>query len=416
MKPALFELGRPRLLTQLLTTCDCRVGGNPIPTKPTFLGITDVGRFADDVLLSETRSLPVLMISCDPWTEQPLVDASEAQDKLLGFAQVALLNDKWVTFRLTDHLGKALSCFNGSVRLYWPGLQTKSNPLDHPLYFPDRIRQHRTQGRPLESHLFRLLAGVSAFRGGEGELIRSVRAKIEADRSAQLKELRQKIREGAAEQGEFLEEFERTLQENEKFREELGNAQSRRLEFEEEMEQYKANWASFTEYMAHKDAEEPVAGGPEGEPEISSVEEALQRAEEEFSDVLVVWETAKEAAEASRFPRPQEVYRALLAIAEVGRDYFASRKQKRSMGAWERAFKRRGFDYVHTEHQLTRTMHGRDRDFKNKGRQKRMLKHLTLGGASRENCLQVYFEADDGAEKIDIGYCGVHLPYYHQRT
>jgi len=45
-----------------------------------------------------------------------------------------------------------------------------------------------------------------------------------------------------------------------------------------------------------------------------------------------------------------------------------------------------------------------------------MLKHITLGGGSRVNCLQVYFEPNDGLLKIEIGYCGRHLPYYRQRT
>lgn len=40
-----------------------------------------------------------------------------------------------------------------------------------------------------------------------------------------------------------------------------------------------------------------------------------------------------------------------------------------------------------------------------------MLRHLTLGGGDRQNCLQVYFEFDRDARKVLIGYCGVHLPH-----
>jgi hypothetical protein len=45
-----------------------------------------------------------------------------------------------------------------------------------------------------------------------------------------------------------------------------------------------------------------------------------------------------------------------------------------------------------------------------------MLRHLTLGGGDRTNCLQIYFDVDEKTKKFAIGYCGRHLPYYGMRT
>ena len=45
-----------------------------------------------------------------------------------------------------------------------------------------------------------------------------------------------------------------------------------------------------------------------------------------------------------------------------------------------------------------------------------MQRHLTLGGGSTNHCLQVYFEFDDGAARVAVGYCGRHLRYFSQRS
>lgn len=418
IRPADFttRLGRPRLLTQLIRNCRCTIAGRDIPSEVTVLGIEDVEGFVADTLFASDRALPVVMISPDPWSERPLVRAGELQERLLGLAQVVLLESKWVGFRVTDRVGTHLSCFNGAVRLYWPGLSPSSDPFEHRLYLPDTIRSWQAEGRSLDDRLFRMLAGISAFRVSEGAVIRSARRELEAARAAEVRVLREGIQDGAAEHGEFLDEFERTLRENEQLRQQREDQQLRVLELEEELERLKENMAVVYEYRAREQAAAAKAAEKEGEPEFATVKEAVAQAEQDFQDILVIWESAKEAAEKSRFPRPHDAYRALLAIAEVGREYFASRREKRSMGSWENAFKERGFSYKHTEHQLTRTMHGDDRDFKTKGRRKRMLRHLTIGGASRENCLQIYLESDDDAGRIDIGYCGVHLPHDSQRT
>ena len=51
-----------------------------------------------------------------------------------------------------------------------------------------------------------------------------------------------------------------------------------------------------------------------------------------------------------------------------------------------------------------------------KGERKQMLRHITIGGGDRTNCIQIYFEPNEEKQKIEVGYCGVHLSYYNQRT
>ncbi len=64
---------------------------------------------------------------------------------------------------------------------------------------------------------------------------------------------------------------------------------------------------------------------PVDEMSFVTVVAALSAAATEFADILTVWEDAVRSAEQSLFAIPDQVYRALLAIVEVGRDYFSAR-------------------------------------------------------------------------------------------
>ncbi|MEM9771017.1 MAG: hypothetical protein AAF889_05385 [Cyanobacteria bacterium P01_D01_bin.73] len=167
--------------------------------------------------------------------------------------------------------------------------------------------------------------------------------------------------------------------------------------------------------MKHQGAAQDYDGYDEdedgaGRENFADVGEALTAAQADFGDVLEIWESAIASGAESQFGRPDEVYRALQAIAEVGRQSFG--EDSESTGGWRNAFKQYGLDFKPTEHQVTKTMYGSDRDFRHQGRKQRMLKHITLGRNSVVHNLQIYFDVDRARQKIDIGYCGKHLRCY----
>ncbi|MGD1937865.1 MAG: hypothetical protein ACFCA4_09970 [Cyanophyceae cyanobacterium] len=162
---------------------------------------------------------------------------------------------------------------------------------------------------------------------------------------------------------------------------------------------------------ASENGDDAEAGDGEDRGTFADLNEAVAAAGEDFGDVLEIWESAIASAAESQFGRPDEVYRALRAIAEIGRQYFAEGQEV--SGGWRNDFKQYGLDYKPTEHQVTKTMYGSDRDFRHQGRKQRMLKHITLGRNSVVHNLQIYFEVDRNRQKIDIGYCGKHLRCYN---
>lgn len=416
--PSEVEVGRPRLVRRLIEDLPCRQTGRTLRVSPESLAVADMAGFIEGELLSSSRTLPVILFSRDSWTDGYLSNPDATADAVIGLAQVYILQDKWAAFALTNELGRNLACFNGAVRVYWPGLTRASDPYRHLLLLPDRLRAFEAEGRRLADVLFRRLAPISAVRFMQGPIAKKVRASLllaEANR-------REQIRRGLVEKAELEElllltedEHKRLREENRRHLEDLEEAQLRILELEEESRDIKASFAQIREYESGRPSE---AARPtrDVDVEFGSVREALDKAAREFREHLDVWRSAEESADKSAFARPAQAYQALLAIKEVAEAYFKSKTSGRPMGPWEKAFGERGFKYAANESQNTMNMFGGERIFVHKGRKLQMQRHLTLGGGDRQNCLQIYFEVDEAQQRFVVGYCGVHLPYYGMTT
>ncbi|MBI4220410.1 MAG: hypothetical protein HY682_09725 [Chloroflexi bacterium] len=415
--PSQFEIGRPRLVRRLVAELPCRQNGRLLRATPQLLSVSDMPAFIERELLSPDRVLPVIVFSRDSWSDAYLADPGATADAVVGLAHVYALKDKWASFALTNELGRSLSCFNGAVRIYWPALARGSDPDRHSLVFPDRVRKIEAEGR-LADALFRRLAPISAVRFIQGAVTSKVLVALEEDETRLREQVRNGLMDRAALELQILEAWDA----RDKLRRELEREQHTTIELElkiaeleDENRDLKANFAEVRRFTSGSGEQTPKPG-EEGEVEARSVREALDRAACDFAQSLEVWRSAEESAEKSSFSRPAQVYQALLAINEVADTYFRSRATGKPMGPWEKAFGERGFKYAATESQNTLNMYGEERVFVHKGRKLQMQRHLTLGGGDRRNCLQIYFELDDGSQRFVIGYCGVHLRYYGMTT
>jgi hypothetical protein len=245
----------------------------------------------------------------------------------------------------------------------------------------------------------------------QGEL-HAAREQLEALRAAPPAEL--------APSGESVEELmaevERMWDDNARLRAEGETARKRIEELQAELHDSQENWALVTG-MSAAPAAPPAASPASRERTFASVADALRAAAVEFADVLTVWEDALQAAERSLYKVPEKVFRALQAIAEVGREFFRAQRGREPLGPVDRAFSQRiPFKYAAFESQTTMSLYGSHRIFRHLEQSRQMQRHLTLGGGETSNCLQIYFDFDESSHRVLIGYCGRHLPYYGQRT
>ncbi len=412
IRPPRYYTGRPRIVTELIKTYSCWIGKQPILANLLTIFVPDVEVFVESSLLSTERTLPIVLVSHDRFSDRPTVSAHRIQEKLLGFCQVVVM-DKWACFKLTDLLTKPLSCFNGAIRVYWPGLKRDSNPLEHPLYLQETLQKYEYTKRPVEKLLFAILSRVSTFRFGDGALVRDVRRRVITDkRMAQDRtraERERNISDANAEIG-------RLRKETNELRELLELSELEKEELRNDLASQKENWQQVRSFQAAAELQSDASAQIEAEPEFSSVAEAVESAQADFQQSLLFYENAKRTSKKSHFARPEQVYRAFEALSEVAAEYFAAISTGESIGPLEAALKRRGFGYSPKESKQTMDMYGDQRRFTHKGKKWEMQKHLTLGGADRTNCVQIYFEPRENAQKFEIGYCGPHLDYKSQTT
>lgn len=409
--PASVKVRPPRIVRDLVGSLPCFLGPRRLPAKPATLARDDVHDFVRDILKSPERRLPVVVVSPDRETGAPLAEPGPMSERLMGFAEVFVLADRWAAYSLIDEVGKPFACYNGAVRVYWPGFHTPRDPGVHFVYKAEQLAAMRKARRPVEDVIFDRLRFLSVMRIVEGPVTAQASAALQAEarrkQAARTQALTDAIAAGEADVGKLraqLEEMQRQYE----------AAQDRITELEKEIETQRQQWANWQQYMAHQPEEAAPEEGAE-EPEFRTVLDALKRASVDFGRRLEVLDRARRSAEESRYKSPVDVYRAFEAIRELAGTWFESKAKRGSIGPWEDFFRRRGFKFTMHESQTTMGKFGRDRTFTHQGGRIAMEKHITLGGGDPD-CMQIYFEIDEKAGKFLIGYCGVHLPYARGRT
>jgi hypothetical protein len=451
----------PSLATRLLRLWPAEIDGWPIPMEVRTLRANALDVFVRDTLLNDARVLPVIVINLAGPVNIRGDGLQGAQNRLLGLAQVVALANAPATQRLAQLLPNDPPWEDCPLRVYWP-CSSYDPPGVQALFSPQEMA-HELQGRALDQVLLTKFLEFSAVRYREGSLIRAARLAADRERAgwrqvastaereaasartdarqaneereslrqecdtarqvirslqADLAALRDTSQKPATRSDSFDElaaELERAWDDNRRLTAALEADQKQLAELQTELRTHQENWALF----ASSRAAEGRAAAPAatGERTFAAVAEALNAAAEDFADVLMVWQDATRSAALSPFRMPGKVYRAMEAIAEVGRDYFQARDGGPPLGPVERAFACRvPFKYTGFESQTTLHLYGAERVFHHGEQSRQMQRHLTLGGGDTNNCLQIYFDFDDASRRVLIGYCGRHLPYHRQRT
>jgi len=395
----------PGIVRDVLENYESGLAQFEIPTDRVVVNKGDVKLLVEDVLENEQRALPVVLVSRDPRRGGPLVNVEEMNGRLTGLAHVYEISRE-ASFKLTALVGKVRSCFNGAVRLYWPGFHREGPYRRHTLYLADDIREEADKGRLLRHQLFRTLSNVASARFREGEIWSELNRKVKRERQEELLDLREQVKNQEADPEEVLDEF---AEEMEQLRKEKDQLSERVKQLEAENANHEENLEVLRQQLGGKPEEVIEEVEEETEPgDFDNVLDAVEQAEEDFVAWIHIWSDAFESAGDSPFSRPNEVYEALGAIAELAElDY-----QESSTGPWKNFFEQRGIKYAPDEKQVTMGKYGDERILQDQdtNRRKEIQRHLRLGAGSREECVQIYFDREEGTDKFAVGYCGMHLP------
>jgi hypothetical protein len=314
-----IDVGAPGIVRNVLKKYEAGLAQFEIPTERVVVGEKDVELLVRGVLENEDRALPVVLVSRDPREDGPVVKVDALQNRLTGLAHVYEIS-RAASFQLSGVVGKARSCFNGAVRLYWPGFDREGPYRRHTLYLPERIREEASKGNHLRHKLFRTLSNVASAQFRKGKVWRELTRQAREKRHEELHDLRDQVKnqETDAEEvfDEFAEEMEELRKENEWLAGRVDQLEAENATHEENLEVLRQQLGGKPEEVLEEVEEET-------EPrDFDDVFDAIEQAEADFGEWIHVWSDARESAEESPFSRPNEVYEALEAIAELAKiDY-----------------------------------------------------------------------------------------------
>ncbi|EQD66980.1 hypothetical protein B1B_06087 [mine drainage metagenome] len=343
-RPPELNLRSPRLVGQVASSLDCKVGPDKVVERAVPLRTAGIDDFVEHRLLNAERRLPAVTVSRRSFDEEFVIDPDRLARRLVGLAVVYSLSERGASYRLTDLMPPKLSCYNGAVRIYWPGFSRTDPPTRHPLYHPDIISRILLQGYSLEDRLFERLARVSAFRYVDGPITTKVlQASKNRLRERQAKQLEVMRVELGEVYGAKITELQVAAAQREEYVRSL----------EDEIGTLKERLSDWRLYQA-PDAASVAAPTPTADDDdVQSVAEAVAKAKSKFSDSLEIWPSALESATRSESERYESVYQALEILHRIAFEYFGGAGSERGVGRFEDSFSPYRIKYSARESQTT---------------------------------------------------------------
>ncbi len=127
----------PALVGDLVDAFLATSGDTRLTATPTLYDRAGVPELAA-LLTHPGRTVPVVVISKQA-DERPIVAPDLVARHLAGVAYVVELRDHDAAFTLSDLFTRQLSCYNGAVRVYWPGFSRDSEMYDHRLWLDQKL-------------------------------------------------------------------------------------------------------------------------------------------------------------------------------------------------------------------------------------------------------------------------------------
>ncbi|CAM3649917.1 hypothetical protein [Paracidovorax anthurii] len=393
--PTSIKLGSPRVIRDLSRLRSIRLQGHPYSLTPELVGAEHV-----DLLVSEltdsTRPYPIVLVSRRVQDDVPMTNSNELAERLAGVAKVYELADKWAAFRLTEEVGKTLSCFGGAVRLYWPRFHDEADPFTHPLWMPWQFKDADATDRTL-GQLCNMVFDAASFRHVEPLAISRIR-------SAAEREAREAARKsGAKSEDELLDDLIEMEQK-------LKAIEATNAELLQENKTLRENAAALVAHATWKDLTPPTSQAPAVVPEPvvpTSVEEAVRQAEARSKNVRFL-PSAHSSASASPYKQPERVQEALAALEEVASIWGETIGSGKAGGSLRQLFKARGFDYADDVSQTSKGKWGGEYTATYNGQEMDISPHITLGAKQPDTCLSIHWAWHKDEKVALVAHVGRH--------
>lgn len=398
--PANIKLGSPRLARDVTRLPSVSLGGLPYNANAELLSAETVEILYDN-LANPARPHPIVLVSRRTLDDMPLVNAQHLAKSLPGVAKVYELADKWSAFRLTEILGKALSCYEGAVRIYWPRFSLQADPFMHPLWMPWQLTHDGSVDRSM-LQIARSVFDAASFRHVEPHEMQLLRRAAERD-------ARQAMRNSAKDSADT----EKLLEELYSLEDKLKETEDKYDELMKECDTLRANsMALASESSWNQSPLSPQASPAHPQqqtaPPLESVLDAVKDAQGRATHLRFL-PSAHTSATDSPFKHPDRVLQALDAINEVASIWAESLKSGRSVGSLRELFKSKyGFTYADDVSQTSKSKWADEYKASHDGKEYDISPHITIGAKQADTCLSIHWAWDKDLKKAVVAHVGRH--------
>ena len=395
ISPPTAQFALPRFVGTLIQELgDCRAGKSSDRLFRQVFRVNDraVEEFAE-LVFSSDRLLPLVAIS--ELDGRPLTRSFPDQlaERLAGVAHVCQLSSD-ASWRLTGQLGRAWSCYNGGVKLYWPGARNEGSAYFHPLWTYDRISQHSSSdvdgAKFVTGELITKILDASTYRSVEREF-------RDFDRDLRRRSIETEI-EAARTGDDFKVLAELYEDDNHKLQERLDDA----LEDIDRLKRRLTATYNSTSFSNEEPAEEELSPP-------TTVEEAVNGAKSAFHDKLAFPDALQKQIStlSTTAGPPEKIFRYLSTLNDYAQAVVSGATLGNTIEKWleergvictsesytidnnKKAQKRR--TWMVDGHPVTCDLHLKPND-----------------GTSPDCCVRIYFAPVDNG-RVRIGYIGRHF-------
>lgn len=395
IRPIDVTPSQPKIVKQIIKKWGAREI-LPIRLDPITLCSEEVGVFLE-LLGSSKRNLPILLISSANVNDRPIVNVSDISSQVAGICHVFVTQDRWVSFRLKDKLGESFTCWNGAIRIYWPGFSKSDSPFHHRLWTPSQILNLQEEGSSISSYFLGFLLEIASAKQTQSDVTWSfVESKIIEKEIKQFKDAGDLDKLFDA----FSEQNEKLCQDKKQLEDELIKSmeEQQRLRYLEEV------WRKS--YLSLKKegfvSEETIEVLPP-----TSVAEVVDRVKKEFGEKFIFALNSQSSVDDNFFQDCLGLYEAFRFLATT---YYESKTGELPCDDLDLECRgKSGFFYSANQSRITIGRSPEDYYTSWDGNKVLLKCHIGKGNSKDPRyCIRIAFDFLEDQEKILIGYIGQH--------
>ncbi len=388
ISPAGYSVGAPAVV-RVICQRDVLVGEMRVRATVYPLMEEGVDQFVG-LLEAQQRRLPIVLLTPFANGEPGELDARTLADHLAGVAIVTEADTPATTRALSERLGR-LGCYDGGVRVYWPGFKKNDDLRRHPLMLGSRIAigGEENAARTIERSIF----SVAAFRFAPDARIAAIIAKSQA--AARAGRALVVVNHGDTTWERYALEMSESL-----------DAALTKLEtVEAENENLRANQSVLFAFSEQMDDPVDERGIPASR-EPKCVSDAVEFATRDCPQ-LIFLDSSRSSSLTSPFKRPREIYESLMLMNTVANVWGKNqgggdlRQMLKDSGLGKRVS-----NFVS---ETSKGKWGAEYKFLYDGEQRLFEWHVTLGAGAADTCASIHFFPDLKLGKLVIGHVGRHL-------